>query len=298
MKLNRVLGMAAGMIALVAACEQGTDVTGIDSLDPAFTFDLSTDLKLEQVVVCKEGPRGAYNFTVTGNSNTTVPNASFTLAVPGDPGDDFPNCLIVATSGGGGSATVTEIEKASAPLQKVVTYQLKGDGSTTVTTIFPPVGGVVAAPVGNDNGWLLVFYNVRPGCTLTQGFWKTHNPSFQGGAPADPTWLLLGASAENTTFFLSGASWFTVFWTPPAGNPYYQLAHQYMAAKLNKLAGAGSSSTVDAAIATAEALFATYTPATAEALPKTSAVRTSFLDAATTLGAFNEGTAGGPDHCL
>ena len=32
------------------------------------------------------------------------------------------------------------------------------------------------------------------GCTLTQGYWKTHNPSFKGGASkkADETWLLIG----------------------------------------------------------------------------------------------------------
>ena len=32
------------------------------------------------------------------------------------------------------------------------------------------------------------------GCTLTQGYWKTHNVSFKGGASAkaDPTWCEIG----------------------------------------------------------------------------------------------------------
>ncbi len=99
------------------------------------------------------------------------------------------------------------------------------------------------------------------GCTLTQGYWKTHaDPS--NAKKFDTTWNLLpGGLGPNTTFFLSGTTWINVFNTPPAGNFYYQLAHQYMAAVLNKLNGASSTAAVDAAITSATNFFNTYTPA-------------------------------------
>ena len=92
------------------------------------------------------------------------------------------------------------------------------------------------------------------GCTLTQGYWKTH--SAYGPAPYDDNWARVGNTddagwnaldlpdvctgdqcGEDTPFF-GGDTWYNVFWTPPAGNVYYNLAHQYMAATLNVLNGA------------------------------------------------------------
>ena len=133
------------------------------------------------------------------------------------------------------------------------------------------------------------------GCTLTQGYWKTH--SSLGPAPYDDTWALLpGGAGANTSFFSSGQTWFQVFWTAPAGNVYYQLAHQYMAAVLNKLNGASSTSAVDAAITAAQGFFTTYTPALAAGLDKQSTARKNALAWASTLGSYNEGLIG-PGHC-
>ena len=131
------------------------------------------------------------------------------------------------------------------------------------------------------------------GCTLTQGYWKTH--SERGPAPYDDTWAQLPNGA-STTFFLSGQSWYGVFTTAPAGNVYYQLAHQYMAAVLNKLNGASSTSAVDAAITSAAGFFNTMTPAQAGSLSKQSSVRASALTWAGVLGSYNEGSTG-PGHC-
>lgn len=131
------------------------------------------------------------------------------------------------------------------------------------------------------------------GCTLTQGYWKTHSEF--GPAPYDNTWAQLPNGA-STTFFLSGQTWFQVFWTAPSGNVYYQLAHQYMAAVLNKLNGASSTTAVDAAIASATTFFTTYTPAQAGAFAKSSAARSSALALASTLASYNEGAIG-PGHC-
>lgn len=138
------------------------------------------------------------------------------------------------------------------------------------------------------------------GCTLTQGYWKTH--SDKGPAPADSTWNLLPAG-EDTAAFLpyvdakgDPGSWYTIFWTSVSGNVYYQLAHQYMAAQLNILNGASAPASVGTALAGANGFFALYTPAEAGALGKTSAARTNALAWASTLASYNEGGIG-PGHC-
>lgn len=74
------------------------------------------------------------------------------------------------------------------------------------------------------------------GCVHTQGYWKTHSEYGPAG-PADPVWDLLLPDGPDTTFFLSGQTFYEVLNTPSKGNPYYILAHQWIAAKLNILAG-------------------------------------------------------------
>ena len=131
------------------------------------------------------------------------------------------------------------------------------------------------------------------GCTLTQGYWKTHNNSFKGGAPADPTWNLLGPSAEQSQFFSSGSTWFDIFWMPPSGgNAYLQLAHQYMAAKLNILKGTFAPPIVLNAINWAEGFFPGKTPLT----KLSSADKSQARYYASILASYNEGLIG-PGHC-
>ncbi len=152
----------------------------------------------------------------------------------------------------------------------------------------------------SDGANLHVVVNCTTGCTLTQGYWKTH--SREGKAPYDGNWAnLLGGQEEDTIFFLSTYSWYTVFWTPVGGRPYYQLAHQYMAAKLNQLNGAGVPANVAAAMLSAEALFnnpAYGTPAQIDALKGKNAqsIRQQFTSLAGVLGSYNEGNQEVP-HC-
>ena len=126
-------------------------------------------------------------------------------------------------------------------------------------------------------------------CTLTLGYWKTHS-SYGPAKKADPTWLLL-PNGPNTTFFSSGKTYLQVLQTPPQGNAYYNFAHQYIAAKLNLLSGADSTSPVDAAIAYGDTFFATYSPST---WPNNK--KSTILAHAATLDAYNNG-ATGPGHC-
>lgn len=128
------------------------------------------------------------------------------------------------------------------------------------------------------------------GCTLTQGYWKTH--SRLGPAPYDPAWRNIGSAEEQTTFFLSGMSWYSVFNTSPRGNVYYILAVQYMAAKLNVLNGAATTPAVSTAITAAETFFNTYTPTAT----LSSSVRNAAIANATLLDNYNNGRIG-PGHC-
>jgi hypothetical protein len=65
------------------------------------------------------------------------------------------------------------------------------------------------------------------GCVYTQGYW--------GNKPG-VVWP--DTYSRDTTFFLSEQTWQQVFDLAVGGNSYYNLAHQYMAAVLNKANGA------------------------------------------------------------
>jgi hypothetical protein len=142
------------------------------------------------------------------------------------------------------------------------------------------------------------------GCTLTWGYWKTHNVSFWGGAPPDPTWELLGdvdgdgtEEFEGENFFLSDLTYFEVLTTPVAGNAYFNLAHQYIATQLNFLDGADPTAAQDA-FDDATALFETYTDEEIAALKGKigKELRAQFITLAGILGSYNEGDIG-PGHC-
>ncbi len=144
---------------------------------------------------------------------------------------------------------------------------------------------------GSDSWTVNVTVPCILGCTLTQGYWKTH--SDRGPAPYDDNWALLpGGMAEDTAFFSSGQTWYQVFWTAPKGNPYYVLAHQYMAAQLNKLNGASTTPTVNATLASAAAFFSSHTPSSN--LSKTE--KAQLTNWAGILASYNEGQTG-PGHC-
>ena len=158
------------------------------------------------------------------------------------------------------------------------------------------VDGDPLHPFATDTNTIHVVVHCDGGCTLTQGYWKTHSTYGPASKP-DATWNLLpGGAGPNTVFFLSGASWYQVFWTAPAGNAYYNLADQYMAARLNILDGASAPASVSSAITTATGLFGTYTPAQIGALSGSNALRKQFIALAGTLGSYNEGLIG-PGHC-
>jgi hypothetical protein len=116
-----------------------------------------------------------------------------------------------------------------------------------------------------------------PECTLTPGYWKTHNVTFWGGAPPDDAWDLAGfvtpynippasGLAELTPFSYMlpdgfervegvDGTYFDALWTPNAGNFYFNLAFHFIAAELNLLNGAQIIGDGAVAHAAAQAFF-------------------------------------------
>lgn len=129
-----------------------------------------------------------------------------------------------------------------------------------------------------------------PGCTLTQGYWKTH--SSYGPAPYNETWALIG---EDTPFFSSNRSYYQVLWKRPIGNPYYILAHQYIAAKLNILKGADPGA-IQSEYDAATDLFNNYTPMQIAVMRHNNQVKRQFVQLGFILGKYNLGLIG-PGHC-
>lgn len=162
-------------------------------------------------------------------------------------------------------------------------YNACGDYQYTNTASFVTNDTATAG----SSSWTVNVHVPCAGCTLTQGYWKTH--SRYGPAPYDDTWAQIG---EDTPFFLSGQSWYQVLWTSPAGNAYYNLAHQYIAARLNILNGAASTAEVDAAITWATDFFTNHSPS--DTLPKQ--LRQQVLQKANLLDQYNNGLIG-PGHC-
>ena len=97
-----------------------------------------------------------------------------------------------------------------------------------------------------------------PGCTLTQGYWKTHT-KYDGDKKYDDTWAKIQPDGEDTPFFSSNKSYYEVLKRAPRGNPYYILAHQYIAAELNFLNGADPTDAQEA-FDKAKVIFGKFTP--------------------------------------
>ncbi len=189
------------------------------------------------------------------------------------------------------------------PYEVCGTYQYKNTATFTTND----------SGTKDSSSWTVDINIPCGGCTLTQGYWKTHSEF--GPAPYDEAWALLDAwyssdagatwtngdgdrNGADELFFSpnTGFSWHKVFWTAPGGNAYYQLAHQYQAAVLNILNEASAPSSVTDAIANAEKLFKKYTPDQIAALKGNNPIRKDFISTAGILGSYNTGKIG-PGHC-
>ena len=250
------------------------------------------------------GPINQTN-TVTVTTSGSVPSgsASTSVAFSSEPTNEVDKCVTVNDTNPNGpknwtvcsgdvSTTTTytvnfgKSDSADVKLEcGLNTYTNNATLTTNDTNTSTTSNWIINATVACTNG-----------CTLTQGYWKTHNESFLGGASkfADQTWNSLDPLAEKKPFFSSSSTWFQIFWMPPSGgNAYLQLAHQYMAAELNIFKGASAPPNVSNAISWAEnEFFPGKTPSTY--LSKTQANEARYY--ASILASYNEGLIG-PGHC-
>ncbi len=212
-----------------------------------------------------------FDFTVTADDNCDGPVDAVCQMTANDPA---------------GSATFTSLGGGA--------YELvfTADGTATISCSATDTCGNASAPCSADFS-----ADCAVGCTLTWGYWKTHGIPDCGDSAnphPDPTWLLLpGGLGTDTIFYLSGDTYCGVMLTAPKGNPYYSLAHQFIAAQLNQLAGASIPQDVLDAFTEALALFQTYTPAQVKA---SADLKAQFNALVGILTDYNEGLIG-PGHC-
>lgn len=228
-------------------------------------------------------PGGTTDFT--GTALVSFSNASVNLIDETvDVSDTFAGALGSLTAG------VSSLPATFTYSRTIGGYETCGDRTVDNTATFVTNDTQTS---GSDSESVAVTVPCNTGCTLTQGYWKTH--SSYGPAPYDDTWALLPNGA-NTLLFDTGKSWYTVFRTPPAGNAFYNLAHQYMAAVLNQLNGATVPPAVQTVMNQAAALLNSY-DGNPNAMSKiTGGVKAQFLSAASALDNYNNGNLGVP-HC-
>jgi hypothetical protein len=130
----------------------------------------------------------------------------------------------------------------------------------------------LGAPQGGENA-------AGGDCTLTQGYWKTHDAAW----PVDT--LVIGGQSYSQAELLD------LLWTPVMGDGSLLLAHQLIAAMLNVANGA----TPTGAIADADAWMAANADADGR-LPYGVPPNDEVSSLGDALAAFNEGTTG-PGHC-
>jgi hypothetical protein len=275
-----------------------TDVISGSSGPPITVTCPSTTISAGQSIVCTYDsvslPGGTERTNTATATATNLGSGTGTANVTfGAPSTKVDDCVTISDSYSGGPQGQSTCATKTFTYSRAIDAGILTCGVNTVenTATLTSDNG---APE-TDNHTVTVNKDCPPtgGCTLTQGYWRTH--SDRGPAPYDNTWALLGGLAEDTIFYLSGKTYYQVLWTAPAGNAYYVLANQFIAAKLNGLAGSNTTAITDA-LAQADNLFRAHTPASVAGLKGTSAIRQQFLTLATQLDNYNNGVIG-PGHC-
>lgn len=290
----------AGTITVFNPAPVAATITGVaDSfagtpISVSCPVTLPTSLASGASLVCtySHALAGATNGTNTATVTTTgdVGGNTGTAAVTfGAPSTVTDECIVVTDSRVGALGDVCANE---APKKLSYWYPI-GPYETCGPTTFENIASFTTkdtGATGSDSVTVSSNVTCEPNsCTLTQGYWKTH--SAYGPAPYDATWALL-PGAENTTFFLSGTTWHGVYAVRPREGAYWQLAHQYVAAKLNSLNGTSLAS-VQASFDQATALLQAKTPAE---IGKNGPSANTAKQLAAALDAFNTGAVG-PGHC-
>jgi hypothetical protein len=123
-------------------------------------------------------------------------------------------------------------------------------------------------------------------CTLTQGYWKQRKHAWPAHPLFPGTTLRDWPFASSWFFFGGDKHWQDVLETPPKGDAYYILAHQYIAAVLNQANGAPPVPSVQSTLEKAYLYFS----------KQATASRTDLTAWADLLAKYNEGKLG-VRHC-
>jgi hypothetical protein len=256
---------AAALVGLAACAGESTSPSEFKSPTSArFALGDATDATpvAGKVKVCKSDDSNvAGDFTI-GRTTTTGSTGTALASATVQPGD----CVIVAEDNSGSGVTSR------------ITVDETSEGFVSVSAVQSDVGSVpftdgsTVLEINQFHGFTVTYVNhvdEDAGCTLTQGYWKNHSEEW--------------SDLADDLFFNSGKTYLQILQTPPkGGNVYLQLAHQYIAAKLNIAEGASTTPAVDAAITAAETYFSTGTG--------------DITGLAGILDAYNNGLTG-PGHC-
>ena len=323
--INSLTDLVSGNIAAALTCPNNTfpqTLAAGASITCTYT-DVSLPDKSARVNTAtaqRANKKFAFDLTATSLGTETPKQGTADVAFGATPNEGLDECVNVADSNPG--TTVTG-KRCATDANKTFNYTKRLQFSTCGAFTVPNIASFVTTPGASGSssntatpltGSAPVTINVtvpcppQQGCTLTLGYWKTHNASFKGGAPLDDNWNNVTPAKELSGFFTTSSSfpvlgpntppftWFSVFWTAPKGNAFFILSQQYMAAKLNYLNGAGQLQTVTNAIAASEAFFS-HAGNTPTNWPNTgTATKADLTSLAGILGSYNEGTIG-PGHC-
>jgi len=279
-KMVIVVGILATMMAVGVDRSYGTtpgECTGYTTTIDGCTWyiekwaDQPRPLFDEPILILSTGQKVEVNYVVTVIGSGSCPAV--------DVSDTY--------SGPLGPLTAGETPKQFGYIREIGPYDTCGDYTVENTASLSSAG---TPAFDLCFSWTIpVHVPCEGGCTLTQGYWKNHSGNKRA---YDDTWEQIGASGARSTFFLSGMTFYEVLREPPRGNPYFILARQYIAAKLNTLKGASTPSEVAAAIVDAEAFFGANVPGATLGKP----ARNALLIKASILDSYNNGYTG-PGHC-
>ncbi len=156
-------------------------------------------------------------------------------------------------------------------------------------TLGGALGGALRGPAGTSLAFAGDPSQQPPlGCTLTQGFWKNHEPEVLALVPGS---MNLGSTAYTA------AELDSILGQAVAGNALLILAHQLIAAQLNDLNGADVSG-IAADLANANSLIGSLVvpPIGAGSVDPSSVLGQQMVTVAATLDNFNNGNTSVP-HC-
>jgi hypothetical protein len=236
----------------------------------------------------------AYDYQLNATPDgTTDFSGTAGVAFGTTPADEIDECIEVSDTYAGGPQSVQvcygDLPWTYSYSRWIGPYDVCGDYTVENTASFVTNDSFTT---GEDTWTVNVNVPCAGGCTLTQGYWKTH--SEYGPAPYDDTWAELPDGAD-TPFFGTGSSYYEILWMPPkGGNAYLILAHQYIAAELNQLNGAYVPSEVQDAMDQAEALLIEYQYDLS--IPKRGGDRALAIELYELLDDYNNGYIG-PGHC-